>query len=63
VLLWLFYTVSPPEFCINLTEKDRQAFSSWHPLHFQPDGSFQQLIFTQRAPPSAFPQVNTDVPW
>jgi len=54
VLLWPFFIVKPPEF--NLTKDDRQAFSGLH-LHLQPDGSFQQAMFTQLVPS----QVNTNV--
>ena len=58
MLLWPFFIINQPEFCINLTEDDRQAFGGRHPHHFQPESSSQLHAYSHLDPTAPSPQVN-----
>lgn len=59
MLLWPFFIVSQPEFCINLTEEDRQAFGGRYRHHFQPESPSQLHAYSHLDPTTPSPQVNT----
>ena len=61
MLLWPFFIVNQPEFCINLMEEDRQAFGGRHPHHFQPNSSSQVHAYSHLDLIAPSPQVNTSL--
>ena len=61
MLLWPFFIVNQPEFCINLMEDDRQAFGGRHPHHFQPNSSSQVHAYSHLDLIAPSPQVNTSL--
>ena len=51
-LLWPFFIINTPEYCMNLTEEDRMAFSGRHSRQPQP-AAMQPVYYLSSAPDHA----------